>query len=838
MKLRFEHEAAWRRASRAVESWIPTAGGAFAFSIYRLPEPLKTWLTTGFLKPVGEIIQSNPIVVYIAGGLIAVIILSLVIYKVLGRLTGSGGGAGAVKTQLKRAIKKKNWDLVLELAHPLNDHESLAIAYENMENHLRAARSYREAGVKDKAVELFERAGAFEEGAKLLADMEQWERAAEFYSRAEKWSSAGELYEKAQNLDMAGKMYEKASMFRQAYDMFKASNNNAGAAHVLEMLLAEEKSGTGGNISPKKRQQLEAIAQRSAEFYLKSGEIEKAARVLDAAGLAAPAAKLYLKAGVNDKAATLFLDAGQMLDAASVYEQMGDTLRANQLRGEYHRSQGENIEAAKFFDQAALYTDAASCYKAADEPGKAAEMFVKERSWESAADMFIKAGQLDRAAQALENGRHFREAAQVYAKAGQHEKQAESLSRGGEHYAAGEIFHKLKRFDEAIVELQKVDADTLDFRKASAKLGDIFLQQEKAKLAIAKLRQAVGADEVTKANISVFFNLAMALMANEEPEEALRVFERIQVCDLNYKDLGTQMAKAQEAVAKLATAKPASPAGTTPGEGVTQMLAPPKDDRYEILEELGRGGMGIVYKAADKMLSREVAYKILPDNSGNPESPAVKNFLREAQSAAALQHPNIVTIFDVGSNQSVYYIIMEYVEGKTLKSFFNGNQRLSEKAIVMIAKQICKGLAFAHSKRIIHRDIKSANIMLTADKTVKIMDFGLAKAVEGMADTQTVVRGTPLYMAPEQILGQKLDMRADLYSFGICLFEMATGRLPYEKGDVGYHHVHTAFPDPRKLNPKLSDEMAAIITRCCEKDRLKRFQSAKDVFDALNAVKV
>jgi serine/threonine-protein kinase len=178
---------------------------------------------------------------------------------------------------------------------------------------------------------------------------------------------------------------------------------------------------------------------------------------------------------------------------------------------------------------------------------------------------------------------------------------------------------------------------------------------------------------------------------------------------------------------------------------------------------LGRGGMGIVYKADDTVLDRTVALKVLPESlKENPQ--ALKNFLREAKSAAQLNHPNIVTVYDAGEQDGVYYIAMEYVDGNTLKDIIKRRGKIAPKGIVHVLSQMCEALAYAHEKKIVHRDVKTANTMWTKDRKAKIMDFGLAKVIEEVRNHTTVVSGTPFYMSPEQTLGKNVDQRSDLYS--------------------------------------------------------------------------
>jgi serine/threonine-protein kinase len=242
--------------------------------------------------------------------------------------------------------------------------------------------------------------------------------------------------------------------------------------------------------------------------------------------------------------------------------------------------------------------------------------------------------------------------------------------------------------------------------------------------------------------------------------------------------------------------------------------------------------MGIVYKAEDTVLDRIVAFKVLPESfKENPQ--ALKNFLREAKSAAQLNHPNIVTVYDAGEQDGDFYIAMEYVDGNTLKDIIKRRGKIAPKGILHVVSQLCEGLAFAHEKKIVHRDVKNANAMWTRDRMAKIMDFGLAKVVEEVRNHTTVVSGTPYYMSPEQTLGKNVDHRSDLYSLGVSIFEMATGTLPFTEGNLPYHHVHTEPPRPQDVEPGLPDPIARVIERCLRKDPGERYQSAREIIAEL-----
>ena len=250
--------------------------------------------------------------------------------------------------------------------------------------------------------------------------------------------------------------------------------------------------------------------------------------------------------------------------------------------------------------------------------------------------------------------------------------------------------------------------------------------------------------------------------------------------------------------------------------------------RYQKVKELGRGAMGIVFKGRDSVLERDVAIKIISDEVRHNKQ-ALEMFLQEGKAMAALNHPNLVTVFDQGVAGNETFMVMEFVDGRTLEAVIQEKGTLPIDEVLVIAEQICAGLAYAHGRRILHRDIKPANIFLTTEGVVKIGDFGLARAVQQARLTQTKVCGTPLYMSPEQIRGTGVDFRSDLYSVGCTLFELLTGRPPFVTGEVLYHHMYTQPPKPSEINDAIHPDVDKLILCCLEKEMDQRVKSAEEL---------
>jgi len=273
----------------------------------------------------------------------------------------------------------------------------------------------------------------------------------------------------------------------------------------------------------------------------------------------------------------------------------------------------------------------------------------------------------------------------------------------------------------------------------------------------------------------------------------------------------------------------------------TETLETPKEElttgstfagRYQIIEELGKGGMGKVYKAQDTDLKEKVAIKLLkPEIAADKKT--IERFRNELKFARKIRHKNVCQMYDLNKEEGAHYITMEYVDGKDLKGMIRMMGQLSSGKTIFIAKQVCEGLTEAHKLGVVHRDLKPQNVMVDEDGNARIMDFGIARSLKTKGITATgVMIGTPEYMSPEQVEGKDVDQRSDIYSLGVILYEMVTGRVPFE-GDtpftIGVKHKSEEPKDPKELNSQLPEDLNLVILRCLEKDREKRYQSAGEV---------
>lgn len=255
--------------------------------------------------------------------------------------------------------------------------------------------------------------------------------------------------------------------------------------------------------------------------------------------------------------------------------------------------------------------------------------------------------------------------------------------------------------------------------------------------------------------------------------------------------------------------------------------------RYEVLGELGQGAMGVVYKARDPLIDRVVAIKTINLSLAMDEKEEYEGrFYQEAKAAGRLNHPNIVTIYDVGKSGNVAYIAMEFLEGRELRDVMNEGTLLPVEQVLNIVAQVAQGLAYAHEHDIVHRDVKPSNIMVIRDGNVKITDFGIARMASASVRTQTgMVLGSPKYMSPEQVMGKNIDQRSDIFSLGVMLYEMLTGQAPFDGENVNaimYQTLNAVPPQPNTLNTDVPEMVNFIVAKALAKGVDDRYQNAKD----------
>ncbi len=436
-------------------------------------------------------------------------------------------------------------------------------------------------------------------------------------------------------------------------------------------------------------------------------------------------------------------------------------------------------------------------------------------------------GRISEARQALELAHRYRPADEGIARdlMDLYEKQIEKSDSPDVRFQLGRLAMITGKYDLAISCFQRTDKDPRWEKPSIKSLARCFMSKGMLDLALQELRRVQMDDEVKE----ILYELGQRYEAVNDIRGAREVYKAIFAVDITYQDVKGKLESLESRQQDVMTAERTA---------IINALSDQAKARYELIEELGRGAMGIVYKARDNELDEVVALKILPESLGNnPE--ALRRFRQEARNARHLSHPGIVRIHDIGEEMGRKYISMEFVSGGDLKQrIIEVKRKLPFSEALEYSRQICGAMIAAHEAGIVHRDLKPANIMITKDRKVKITDFGIAKAMED--DTRASqestrvgsIVGTPLYMSPEQVQGTPVDYRSDIYSLGVMFYEMAMGYPPFTEGDLAYHHVFSPPKPMQGCNP----HFARIILKCLSKKPDERWQSVREMFDELKKV--
>ena len=714
-----------------------------------------------------------------------------------------------------------------------------------------AANLYREISMFAEAKELYKRAGAYSELAKLFEDegdiisaanyyLKGGEnlKAAQLYERAGKVIQAAKIYQETGVLDGAAALYEEGGDYEKAGEIYFAVGNFKKAIENYEKvenpsLLAKAiKNHIGivirGDFTEEEHEELKVIAQKGAELFEKEGKYTDARKLYAFAGDYISTGRMYEKEGDIKRAVDMYLKGGGKGKAAELLSKLNRVKESEKLRGELFLEKGQLLEAVKAFEKAEEFHRAGVIWEKLGKLENAAEMYFRSGEYLRAGELFAKIKKYNRAGESFERARIIDKAIEFYKKGGEEKKVIYLLEKQNRFYDVGDIYLNKGLNDKAIKAFQKVQQNDPHFKDATYYLARIFEEKGRYNLALEKYNELKNfQSESNEFYAEVYYRMGDMEEKLNNLEKAREYFDKVNVYIFDYKDVTMRLQQLQEKI------RASSQKQDYDVDVSANTVVLSKKERYKIIEEIGKGGMGIVYKAEDSLLKRIVALKKLPPQFQRDEK-AIARFMKEAQSAAILNHPNIVTLYDLGYEpDGSIYIAMEFVEGKTLKEILKESGPFPVKVIILVLGQMAKGLGYAHKKGIVHRDIKPSNIMWTPDKKVKIMDFGLAAAMEELKEGVTTIVGTPYYMSPEQALGNPVDQRTDIYSLGITIYEILVGFPPFKEGDIGYHHIHTPPPPPSKFNRDTPPQLEKIVLKCLEKEPENRYFSTEELLEDL-----
>ncbi len=738
-----------------------------------------------------------------------------------------------------------------------------------------AAAMYAQAGDKRRAYTLYRNGRAWREAAQTAIELGLEKEAASLLRKAggHHLTEAGRLYrrigepETAQRCDQElAEWLANRGHLDEAIEAWLRAGEPLRAARTAHVALSERRLQPSHAAYHAAWRAAAATRDHAllAQLCELSGQWVKAAQAWRAAGESSRAAENFRRAGHLDEAAREKTAAGRPLESirlrmqhlAQMRERLdGMTGGADGLAPETRQLQlamaQESSALVVALDELGMVEEAVEVLCIADRieeaierraasghPEAAAELARESQRWELAAPLLERLHRWAEAADIYELGGDLAGAARCAEQAGEDERALAIYRSIGRTDAAARCLAHIGRLEDGLVELHREGLLDQALQLLHAHPGpvpdipDVVLDMAEHAYrrgdrtqAVACLRRAVLGVALRPGRLEPAVALARLLLEGGEVDIALAQLQRVLEIDYSFEPARDLY---QEAIAAQTSSTPADTLAAR-GTGTAPSLPNRPEERYAILNELGRGGMGVVYRALDARLERDVAIKVLRTTS--PEEAA--RLEQEAKAAATLNHPGIVTVFDFEAGFGGYFIVMEYVPGEALDRLLRTDPQRVARNLGAILFRLADAVAYAHQHNVIHRDLKPGNVLLAPDGKVKVLDFGIAARLDREAGIAPGVCGTPFYMAPEQIRGEAPTPASDVYAFGATAFHLSTGRPPFARGNVIEAHLSQVPPDPLEIAPGLDPELAGLILRCLAKDPRARFASATALRDAL-----
>ncbi|HIJ64533.1 MAG TPA: serine/threonine protein kinase [Candidatus Hydrogenedentes bacterium] len=643
--------------------------------------------------------------------------------------------------------------------------------------HKAAAKWFRKAGSRKEGALELAKAGKPLKAARILLDEGEFTEAAQLFGESQRFVEAAEAYAKAGADAKSAAAYVAARRFNEASDAYAKYFTDAKRDPAEQLQSAEACWAMVSSASGKQE-----IAPD-----LRAKLLGAVAVRFEQAGRAEPAAAAHGELGSWKRAGDLYARAGKLELAVKCMERAGDKRGASHYLGQYHAARKQWAEAAAAYMAAGDFREAGECYASIRDPVHAGNCF----------------------------------------------------ERAGLFYRAGVSYVHAERYKEARDAFQKMPENDEHFASSRAILGHCFYQLHDFDRCAATLSNHLFNQPVTTKNKEYFYMLANAYEQIGKLKESQDVFFKISAVDYHYRDVSDRLSNIKSRIsmglAEVGPGDRGTPAGAPAETAIVDMVSNAIGTRYKIERELGRGGMGVVYLAKDTQLERPVALKFLGAALDGSEEFRAR-FLREARTAAKISHPNIVSIYDVSAQAGKAYIAMEYVDGPDLHRYQTSKGHLPPREAANVIKQACGALGAIHEVGIVHRDIKPDNFLIARGGLVKLGDFGLAKEVGSRFTQDGVVVGTPAYMSPEQVLGNQVDIRTDIYAIGMVLYELLVGEPAFIGRNVQDAQVNQNAQPPRERNADIPEALDAVVMKSIAKKPEERFQTTQELLAALREI--
>ncbi len=755
-----------------------------------------------------------------------------------------------------------------------------------------AAQLLCEHGKHDEAIDLCVTERDYLRAGEIAEHRRDWKRAAQLWFRGGDFARAArarletgepmlaaELFERTGDFASAAQIFEHQEDFVRASSLYERGGDKQRAADLLVRAI----SGTNSRvIGP----DADEACRRAGVLYAEVGLLEMAVRVLKFGRQNLFAGKLLARAGRYEEAIALFAQSGDYLAAAELARASGNERGAHVLLGERAEKEGQFAEAAMHYMEAELFPRAARLYEYAGDTPRAAEAYERAHQYDSAAEMYAQIAMFPDAARCLRAVGREADAVALEESAGLRDDTITAHALRGDLLQAAEGALAIarsrdpSRYSEAAAYLGRVHADHQDWLRARTLLAEVLADQGDTRGAIGVLGAALNGTTFEQKHVPALYQYGRLLEIEGYLAQARQAYRMAMALDPTFRDLADRMVMLGEVeappppqrVAPVRTVtgvamRAPSPRNQTPAGGIPiapmvvlpQMVATapphtptpsspatpvPKDEparpsslvgvvlrgRFRIESKLGRGAQAEVYRARDLVLDRPVAIKVLSETVAQDKQ-ALERFLREARLAARVNHSTCIAIYDFGVEHGVTFMAMEYFKGKTLRDRVS-DSAMDPFAALIIARDVAEALGAVHAAGIVHRDIKPTNVMVDDNGRARLTDFGVAK--DGTEEPIAgVMVGTLKYMSPEQARGKDVDGRSDIFSLGVMMFELLTGRAPFG-GTLDALIKRVKEPPPSLPQDLVVPEIVrSIVSRCLQKRRENRYASVEPLVEHL-----
>ncbi len=730
----------------------------------------------------------------------------LTLDAVLGKVLGKSYENRKLERAVNQEKKNGNWLSAGRYYEEAGRLQEAVDVYSEGQEFFAAGSVLEKMGKLDRAAELFLQHGDYKKAAAVFITTNKPARAAALFLEKGNTLEAARLFGVSGEWLRAAELYLKSGYPLRAAEAYEKTGDFLKAAECHERHFTENVSySTGYSSTAQNADQRSALL--AGRLYEKAGDLNRAFQAYSRGDYFKEAASALVKLGQHAKAAELYMRAEDPNAAAGAYEQAGDAVKAANLRGEVALKQEKVPEAARYFQEGQDYLRSAELFESIGMLAEAAGAYEAGDSFVAAANVYVRAGLKERAAASYERGNEYENAAKFYEEAGNTPKAVELYERAGLTFKSGEAAARAGNRDRAISLLQRVSSTDENYRPATVLLAQLFVEGKMAGLAVERLQKILGHDPVSPANLDLNYWLAAGHEASGNPREALAIYKRILSEDLRFLDVNERVARLQAAGVSLAT--PTSPYPAPAAPAAPAPPAAPKPPRFSRQEEIGRGPVGVVYRAEDTTDGRSVALRALPAAllRGDGVGAAL---VADLKATAPFSHPNIAKVLGLVDASGEKCVVTELVKGRNFADALKSGHKMTFQQAHSLGRVLAQALSALHAKGLVHGSIQPSNIMV-ATGVVKITDLGLGRLAFAVAPADH-------YRAPEN----KLDKAGDLYALAGVLYHLLTGVHPRSQPQG------SGLPLPSKLAAGVPEAFDKLLLRALHPRQELRLAEADD----------